>query len=99
VDSGDTVIVGVNRYQENETTSSDLLTIDPDLVRRQRDRTRQYKSDRNGSAVHSALNQLKTLAESQENVIPGIIAAVKAKCTLGEISDVFREIFGEFHPG
>lgn len=99
VDSGDTVIVGVNRFQEETTPSSDLLTIDADLVTRHRERTRQYKSDRNDSAVQAALHKVRTQAESEENLIPGIIEAVKAKCTLGEIANVFREIFGEYHFG
>ncbi|MFQ6615008.1 MAG: methylmalonyl-CoA mutase family protein, partial [Fidelibacterota bacterium] len=59
----------------------------------------QYKSDRNDSAVQAALHKVRTQAESEENLIPGIIEAVKAKCTLGEIANVFREIFGEYHFG
>ncbi len=98
VDAGKTIIVGVNRFQEEDTASPELLTIDQDLVKRQQDRTRTYKANRNDRAVQKALNDLKSLAQSDQNVLPGIIQALEQRCTLGEISNVFRQVFGEYQP-
>ncbi len=98
VDAGNTVIVGVNRYQEEDSVSADILTIDKELVRRQRERTITYKSSRDADQVREALSALKSLSQTDQNLIPGIINALQNECTLGEISDVFRQQFGVYNP-
>jgi len=98
VDAGNTVIVGVNRYQEEDSVSADILTIDKELVRRQRERTITYKSSRDTAQVQEALSALKSLSQTDQNLIPGIINALQNECTLGEISDVFRQQFGVYNP-
>ena len=57
----------------------------------------QLKTNRDNNSVQLKLDQLKSVANSEENLMPAIIEAVRYKCTLGEISDTLRECFGEFN--
>ena len=57
---------------------------------------RRVKRERNAAAARDALARVRAAAESGENLMPPLIAAVKARCTVGEISDVYREVFGEY---
>ena len=57
---------------------------------------RRVKGERNGTAAREALARVRAAAESGENLMPVLIPAVKAMCTVGEISDVYRQAFGEY---
>jgi methylmalonyl-CoA mutase N-terminal domain/subunit len=63
---------------------------------RQAERVRAVKRDRNAVAAREALGRVRAAAESGENLMPPLVAAVKALCTVGEVSDVYREVFGEY---
>jgi methylmalonyl-CoA mutase, N-terminal domain len=63
---------------------------------RQADRVRRVKKERNATAARDALRRVRGAAESGENLMPPLVAAVKALCTVGEISDVYREAFGVY---
>src|SRR5213076_2642913 len=80
IDRGEKAVVGMNRYQVPE--------------QRQADRVRRVKRERDGAAARAALQRVRAAAESGENLMPPLVAAVKAMCTVGEISDVYREVFG-----
>jgi methylmalonyl-CoA mutase N-terminal domain/subunit len=89
-------MVGVNRYQVPEERPPDLLRVPLEVETRQADRVRRVKRERNAVAAREALARVRTAAESGENLMPVLIAAVKAMCTVGEISDVYRQAFGEY---
>jgi methylmalonyl-CoA mutase N-terminal domain/subunit len=107
IDAGEQVIVGVNRYfggqppeaggQEAEAggPAIDLLTLDPDIERRQVERVRALRAGRDARAWRSSLDALAAAARGADNLVPPIIAAVESKATLGEIADTLRALFGE----
>jgi methylmalonyl-CoA mutase, N-terminal domain len=95
-DRGDKVMVGVNKHQVPEERPIPTLKIDPQTERKQSDRVRAWKKARNASAAREATLRVREACESDENVMPPILAAVKKGVTMGEISDVFRQTFGEY---
>lgn len=96
VESGDRVVVGVNKYTTEENVAMDLLKVDLEVHNRQEDRLKKLREERDDEKVNEVLNRLKDVAEGDENIIPPIIDAVKAYVTLGEICDVLRGVFGEY---
>ena len=96
IDNQKQKIVGVNSFVEDEDPMEDLQTIDQNLVTEQIKQVHQLKTTRDNYAVQLKLDQLKSIADSEENLMPAIIEACRNKCTLGEISDALRECFGEF---
>jgi methylmalonyl-CoA mutase N-terminal domain/subunit len=97
IESGDRVVVGVNRFQnENETLTIDLLKIDPAVERKQREKLAELRASRSASAVEESLAALRRGAEGDANLMPLIIACARAYCTEGEIIGVLRGVFGEY---
>ena len=96
VESGDRVIVGVNKFQGKETMKVDLLRLDPALERQQKARLAKVRAERNAAAVKAALAEVTRRAGTDENLMPAIVDAVRVYATLGEISDAMRPAFGEF---
>ena len=88
------LIVGVNIHQTTEQEYQDLLDIDAKQVQDQIANLKLAKSSRDNTKVKDSLDYLKKIAKSDENVMPHIIECVRFKCTLGEISDVLRSVFG-----
>jgi methylmalonyl-CoA mutase, N-terminal domain len=96
IDRGEKTVVGVNRYQVPEECPPDLLRVPLEVEAQQADRVRQVKRTRNGVAAREALGRVHEAATSGENLMPPLVAAVKAMVTLGEISDVYRDVFGQY---
>ena len=96
VESGDQVIVGMNRFQTEEKLPSGLLRVDPAVRQTQISRLQKLRSERDSSAVAAALVELETVAEGTGNLMPSILDAVKKRVTLGEICNVLRKVFGEY---
>jgi methylmalonyl-CoA mutase N-terminal domain/subunit len=97
IDSGEMTVVGVNKYQIEEEISVEILRIDEEIVRRQIERLRKFRESRDRSKVEKALDDLRKAAEKEdENLMPYILEAVKAKATLGEMTQALREVFGEY---
>lgn len=97
VEAEERIVVGVNKFQlEEEETPKDLLKVDPAVGRYQKEKLSQLRATRDQGAVEGALQRLKETAQSDANLLPPIIEAVKAYATLGEICDVLREVFGEY---
>src|SRR5256712_1986898 len=90
IDRGEKTVVGVNRYQVPEERPTDLLRVPLEVEQRQADRVRRVKRARDGAAARAALQRVRAAAESSENLMPPLIAAVKAMCTVGEIADGYR---------
>jgi methylmalonyl-CoA mutase N-terminal domain/subunit len=97
VESGEQVIVGVNKFTIEEEPPEDLLRIDEAAVARQIERLQQLRKRRDNRAVQKALEQLKEAAQGEQNLMPPIIHAVEQYATVGEISDTLRSVFGEYH--
>ena len=95
IESEKRVVVGVNRYATEQPPVPGLLKVDPELTRQQIEQLQQLRRDRDAGAVSKSLTRLKEVAQSDENTVPAILECVESYCTLGEISNVFRDIFGE----
>jgi methylmalonyl-CoA mutase N-terminal domain/subunit len=96
VESGERVIVGVNRYQEEEPEPIELHRIDPEAERRQLERTARVRAERDAAAAEAALARVREAAQGPENLLPALRDALAAHCTIGEICNVLREEFGTF---
>ncbi|NDJ76005.1 MAG: methylmalonyl-CoA mutase family protein [Chloroflexi bacterium] len=96
VEAGERLIVGVNAYANDEAVRIPLLEMDPQGYERQVARLDDLRASRDPDAVQRALDGLRSAAEGDENMMPCIIAAARAYATLSEITDVLREVFGEY---
>ncbi len=96
VESGGQVVVGVNRYHENESQHLPILHIDPAVERAQVERVRRMRERRDAGRTKSALDAIEVTARGDANLMPAILEAVKAYATVGEISDTLRRVFGEY---
>jgi methylmalonyl-CoA mutase N-terminal domain/subunit len=96
IESGERVVVGVNCYQDERATPLPLLRIDPEVERAQVERLQKLRARRDAARVQAALRQVEETARSEQNLMPAILAAVKAYATVGEISDALRKVFGEY---
>jgi methylmalonyl-CoA mutase N-terminal domain/subunit len=96
VESGERVVVGVNRYATEGPPSLPLLRVDPEIERAQVERLGKLRGRRDGARVATLLKEIEATARSERNLMPAILEAVKAYATVGEISDALRNVFGEY---
>jgi methylmalonyl-CoA mutase N-terminal domain/subunit len=96
VESGERVIVGVNRYEEAEAEQIELQRIDPEAERRQLERTARVRADRDAGAVRAAATRVREAAGGTESLLPPLRDALRAHCTVGELCNVLREEFGMY---
>ena len=96
VDSGERTIVGVNRFTMQEDTQPELLRVDPALQARQVEQLNILRAERDTQASDGALERLSNAARTETNLMPLIIDCVEQLCTLGEISDALRQVFGTY---
>jgi len=96
VESGERVIVGVNRYEEEESEPIELHRLDPDAERRQLERTARVRAERDAEKAARALEEVVGVARTTENLLPTIREALRARCTVGEICGALRTEFGTF---
>ena len=95
VESGDRTIVGVNRFTTEEPPMEGLMRVDAAAARIQIERLEKLRKERDDDKVKSALERLQQVAQTEENTVPAILECVESYCTLGEISQVLRDVFGE----
>ena len=96
VESGEQVIVGVNRYQEPEEDGRSLFKLDAEAERRRVEDVGRFKKQRDQTPVERSLRALAETARSEQNLFPAVLECVESLATVGEISDVLREVFGTF---
>ena len=96
VETGERIVVGMNKFQIEEEAPKGLLRVDPAVGERQKGKIAELKAKRDQGKVDETLATLKTACEGTENVMPFILEAVRAYATLGEICGVMREVFGEY---
>jgi methylmalonyl-CoA mutase N-terminal domain/subunit len=96
IESGDAILVGVNKYVDTEGLKPEVFRVDDSIRKVQIDQIIKLKAERNGPEVGKALDDLKNAVKNGLNTMPFIIAAVESYATLGEIADTFRKEFGEY---
>jgi len=96
VESGEQVIVGVNRFQVTEARKIPIFRVNPEIEREQVLRIRALRSERDSVAWKRSIERLEAAARSSENLMPRIMAAAEAMATVGEISNTLRGVFGEY---
>lgn len=97
VDEGRAVIVGVNRFTEGDEKPPEIQRIDPKLEQAQIERLKSFRKKRDNMKVGSMLSRIERSAKTPNtNLIPDILSAVRADCTLGEISDTLKSVYGEY---
>src|SRR5438477_788716 len=95
IDHGHAVVVGVNRFSIEEEKPIAIQRVDEALERKQIDRVRALRARRDSGECRSAMRHLREYATNGDNLVPAIIDAVEKSCTVGEISNQLREVFGE----
>jgi len=98
IDSGERIIVGVNKFTDAKEVKQELMKIDSSIETQQAKNLKELKSTRDNKKVENILSKMKSASEKDENLMSYIIDAVKGYATLGEISNNFREVFGVYHP-
>jgi methylmalonyl-CoA mutase N-terminal domain/subunit len=96
VNDGERVVVGVNKYRDDDEPEPEYFKVDQSLAAKQEAKLERLRDERDTVAAEQALARLRTVAEGEDNLMPAIIDAVHAYCTLGEISGAMREVFGEY---
>lgn len=98
IQSGEITKIGVNKYvtEEKEDREIEFHPFNPEVTEKQKRRLQEVKSSRDKSKVKEALLELRQVAQTNENLIPYILKAVRYYATLGEITGIFKEVFGEF---
>jgi methylmalonyl-CoA mutase N-terminal domain/subunit len=90
------IVVGVNEYVTEEIEDVDILRVDPESERQQVERLQAFKEDRDADAVAKRLDELRETCRGNGNLLPPIRAALKDRCTIGDVCGVMREEFGEY---
>lgn len=96
VDSGENVVIGVNKFTEKEDPPKGLLKVDPQVGVKQVEKLKKLKAERDNTKVQKTLNDLKKACPTNENLMPYILDCVRSYATLQEICDVMRGVFGEY---
>lgn len=96
IESGEKIIVGVNKFQVQDEAKIPLLRVDDSIRALQVEKLTQLKSNRDHAKCDQLLQLLNDKAVSGENMMPTVVEAVENKCTLGEIADTLREVYGEY---
>ena len=96
IEANEKIIVGVNKFQNNEEEKIPLFKIDDNIRMLQVEKLESLKAKRDNKYVKKCLQLLHDKAISGENIMPAVIDAVENYCTLGEIADELRKVFGEY---
>jgi methylmalonyl-CoA mutase N-terminal domain/subunit len=96
IESGERIVVGVNRFQQDDQTAAPTFRLDPALERAQMERLREVRASRSQPRTSAALAALEEAARGSANLMPPILEAADASATLGEISGCLRAVFGEY---
>ncbi len=96
IDRGERIIVGVNAFQDDEPITIPILQMDPEGEKRHLERLNRVRRERDQELVKRRLAELRAAAQGTENMMPAILECVRAYCTLGEMCDVLREVFGVY---
>jgi methylmalonyl-CoA mutase, N-terminal domain len=90
--------VGINRYTMEEPPPTGLLKVDMSVGEKKAAELKSYRAKRDQAKWKAALDKLREVSATDENVMPYVVEAVAAKATVGEICDVWRDAYGEYRP-
>ena len=96
IEDGSKIIVGVNKFETAEINDTPVFKIDESIQKMQTEKLKALKAKRNNTAVDKCLKTLSTAASGTDNIMPFVVDAVENYCTLGEISDTLRKVYGEY---
>lgn len=96
IEENEKIIVGVNKFESGEAEHIPILKIDDNIQKQQVAKLTEFKNNRDRARVDQCLQDLNDKAVSGENLLPVVIEAVENKCTLGEVADELRGVFGEY---
>jgi methylmalonyl-CoA mutase N-terminal domain/subunit len=92
------VVVGVNRYVDEELEIEDILRVDPATEQAQVDRLKAFKAERDQALADRRLEELREAARGDANLLPSIRQALADRCSMGEVCGAMRDVFGEYRP-
>jgi methylmalonyl-CoA mutase N-terminal domain/subunit len=98
VDADEKIVVGVNKFVDEEPDPTEVFPIDAKLQQSQVDRVKRVRAERDQAAVDAALADVEAAARGTQNLLVPMKVALARMATLGEVSDVLRGVFGEYHP-
>ncbi len=96
--TGQDVVVGVNKYVEDEIAVEDLLKVDPATERGQVERLKAFKADRDQELAAARLEAIRETARGTGNLLPVLKDALRDRCSMGEVCGAMRDVFGEYQP-
>jgi methylmalonyl-CoA mutase N-terminal domain/subunit len=96
--TGQDIVVGVNRYEEDDVEVEDILRVDPEAEREQLERLKAFKADRDQELADQRLRELREASTGTDNLLPYIKQALQDRCSIGEVCGAMREEFGEYQP-
>jgi len=96
VETGDRVIVGVNRFTTDEPEHVELHRLDPEIERAQRERVQALRASRDSAAVEAAVAEVRRMAETDANLLPALREGLAARATIGELCGALRELWGTY---
>jgi methylmalonyl-CoA mutase N-terminal domain/subunit len=91
------IVVGVNAFTGDKSEAHAIMKIVPDVVEKQVQRVHEVRNNRDKKAAQAALEKLRTVSKTSENLMPVILECVRAYVTVGEVCDIFRAEFGQYH--
>jgi methylmalonyl-CoA mutase N-terminal domain/subunit len=92
------IVVGVNKFEEEDIEVPDLLRVDPESEREQLERLKAFKATRDQPLAQRRLDELRETARGEENLLPSIRQALKDRCSLGEVCGAMQDVFGKYAP-
>ena len=92
------IVVGVNKYVEEDVEVEDILRVDPDAERAQVERLKAFKAGRDQALADRRLEELQAACRGDENLLPPIRQALKDACSMGEVCGAMRAVFGDYQP-
>ncbi len=95
---GQDIVVGVNKYEEDEIEVPDLLRVDPESENQQVSRLKEFKANRDQAKVNERLEQLRTAARGSDNLLPYIKEALRDRASMGEVCGAMQDVFGKYQP-
>lgn len=94
IEEGKQVIIGVNKFVSGYPKITNMLRVNPEVERKQKERLAQVKRERDNAKVEQTLKRLEDIARSNKNTMPAFLECVEAYATVGEMSDTLRKVFG-----
>jgi methylmalonyl-CoA mutase, N-terminal domain len=92
------IVVGVNRFVEDSVEVTDILRVDPESEHQQVERLKKFKADRHQEVVEKRLEEVRECARGTDNLLPVLREALKDRCSMGEVCQAMRDVFGDYRP-